>query len=99
VAAVVGCSLTLHRGLAVATPIDDRMAYYGQTLARTLELSSALGARELSVTSAALVDAANPFANDPGLTSTLRPEPLLGPAAWCLHIALHPAPDANEAAA
>ncbi|HKO94564.1 MAG TPA: protein kinase [Polyangiaceae bacterium] len=83
---LVGCSLALHRGPAVATSIDDRMAYYGRTLARTLELTVGLEPRLCVVSSAALGEDAAQLGAQPDLTTRLLPAPRLGPAAWCLQL-------------
>lgn len=78
---MIGCSLTLHRGGAVATTINDRMEYYGKTLAEALELSRASGTRELVMSSAAVGDALTRLPGRP----VVRPAAALGPAAWCAH--------------
>jgi hypothetical protein len=85
-ATLLGCSLGLHRGPAVATSIDDRMAYYGRTLARTLELTVGLPPRLCVVSSAALGEDAAQLGAQPDLTTRLLPAPRLGPAAWCLQL-------------
>jgi hypothetical protein len=78
---LIGCSLTLHRGVAVATTINDRMEYYGKTLAETLELSRASGPRELVMSCTALGDSLTRLPGSP----VVRPAVALGPAAWCAH--------------
>jgi hypothetical protein len=83
---MVGCSLALHRGAAVATTINDRMAYYGRTLAQALELSEPRLPRQLVISSAALGEDRTRFTADPALPAEVQPAPRLGPAAWCLHL-------------
>ncbi|HWO11533.1 MAG TPA: protein kinase [Polyangiaceae bacterium] len=81
---LVACSLALHRGPAVATRIDDRMAYYGRTLVRALELSLASQPRHLLVSAAALGGEATHITRSPGIRAAVQPAPLLGPAEWCV---------------
>ena len=83
---MVGCSLALHRGAAIATTINDRMAYYGRTLAQALELSEPHQPRQLVISSAALGDDRTRFSADPAFRAEVQPAPRLGPAAWCLHL-------------
>lgn len=83
---LVPCSLALHRGPAVTTRIDDRMAYYGRTLVRALELSLSTPSRRLVVSAAALGGEATRITRAPGITTTVQPAPLLGPAEWCVHV-------------
>jgi hypothetical protein len=78
-------SLALHRGPAVATSIDDRMAYYGRTLARALELVHELSPHQLVLSSTALGDDVTPLTRA-GLTTAIVPAPRLGPAAWCVKV-------------
>jgi len=85
-ATLVETSVALHRGPAVATSIDDRMAYYGRTVARTLELAHELAPRQLALSSAALGDDLGPLARA-GVTPELLPAPRLGPSAWCVRLA------------
>ena len=85
-AKLVACSLALHRGSAVATRIDDRMAYYGRTLVRALELSASTPPRRLLVSAAALGGEADRITRAPGIVAAVRPAPLLGPAEWCVHV-------------
>jgi hypothetical protein len=77
------CSLVVHRGSAVATTIDERMAYYGATLSLSLSLSSEAAPGELVLSSAALADDETVPASLGG-TQSVRPAPALGPSAWCL---------------
>jgi serine/threonine protein kinase len=78
-------SLALHRGPAVATSIDDRMAYYGRTLARALELAGELPAQQLVLSSTALGEDITPLTRA-GLTPQIAPAPRLGPSAWCVKV-------------
>lgn len=82
------CAIALHRGPAVATSIDDRMTYYGLTLARALELAAELGPRQAVISSAALADDPARLGASDNREAAVRPAPLLGPAAWCLHLQL-----------
>jgi len=83
---LVSCSLALHRGPAVTTRIDERMAYYGRTLVRALELSTSAPPRRLVVSSAAIGGEAARIEQVAGFSAALHPAPLLGPAEWCLHV-------------
>lgn len=83
---IVACSLALHRGPAVATRIDDRMAYYGRTLVRALELSLSAAPRRLLASGAALGGEATRFTRAPGVSAAVHAAPMLGPAEWCVHV-------------
>ncbi len=98
--ALLGCGLALHRGPAVATTINDRMQYYGRTLAEALELSASTRCRELVMSSASLGDELASVTAQAGIAAAVRPAAKLGPAAWCLHLELaEPERRAGEAAA
>jgi serine/threonine protein kinase len=83
---LVDTSVALHRGPAVATSIDDRMAYYGRTVARALELAHELAPRQFALSSAALGDDLGPLARA-GVTPEVVPAPRLGASAWCVRLA------------
>lgn len=83
---VVPCSIVLHRGPAVATRIDERMAYYGRTLVGALELSISAGAGQLVVSSAAIADDVAAVSARAGLHAAVQPAPMLGPALWCVRL-------------
>jgi eukaryotic-like serine/threonine-protein kinase len=83
---LVACSLALHRGPAVTTRIDDRMAYYGRTLVRALDLSLSTPPRRLVVSAAALGGEATRITRAPGVTARVQAAPQLGPAEWCVHV-------------
>jgi serine/threonine protein kinase len=87
-ASLTDCAIALHRGPAVATSIDDRMAYYGLTLARALTLAQELGPRQAVISSAALADDPARLGSSDNRETAVRPAPVLGPAAWCLHLQL-----------
>jgi hypothetical protein len=70
----------------VATSIDDRMAYYGRTVARALELAHELAPRQFALSSAALGDDLGPLARA-GVTPEVVPAPRLGASAWCVRLA------------
>jgi hypothetical protein len=82
---LVDSSVALHRGAAVATSIDDRMAYYGRTLARALELAHELQPRQLAISSAALGEDAAQLARA-GVSPEIVAAPRLGAAAWCVRL-------------
>jgi hypothetical protein len=82
----VPCSVALHRGPAVTTRIDHRMAYYGRTLVRALELAASAEPRSLRVSSAALAEDAAQIRAISGVNAALKPAPELGPAAWCVQL-------------
>ncbi len=83
---LVPCSLVLHRGPAVTTRIDERMAYYGRTLVQALTLSLAAPPRRWVVSSAALGDDVTRITQAAGVSAAVHPAPLLGPAQWCLFV-------------
>jgi hypothetical protein len=70
----------------VTTRIDDRMAYYGRTLARALELSLSTPPRRLVVSAAALGGEATRITGAAGVTAAVQAAPQLGPAEWCVHV-------------
>ncbi|HVZ33047.1 MAG TPA: hypothetical protein VG963_11510, partial [Polyangiaceae bacterium] len=84
---LVAAGLGIHRGPAVATSIDDRMTYYGQTLARSIELAHEAAPRSASISFAALGDQLARLTTTQGLSATVLPAPLLGPAAWRVELA------------
>ncbi|MEY4547048.1 MAG: Serine/threonine-protein kinase StkP [Pseudomonadota bacterium] len=86
-ATLVNTSVALHRGPAVATSIDDRMTYYGRTLARALELAHELEAQTLTISSAAIGDELASV----GSSGTVVPAPRLGASAWCVQLQRRPA--------
>ena len=67
------------------TSIDDRMAYYGRTLARALELAHELAPHQLVLSSTALGEDLTPLTRA-GLTPQIMPAPRLGPSAWCVRV-------------
>jgi serine/threonine protein kinase len=83
--ALVDVAVALHRGAAVATSIDGRMAYYGRTLARVLELAHELPPRQLVISSAALGEDAARLSRA-GVQPEVVPAPRLGAAAWCVRL-------------
>ncbi len=92
----VPCSVALHRGPAVTTRIDHRMAYYGRTLVRALELAAAAEPGSLLASSAALAEDAAQIRAISGVNAAVRPAPQLGPAAWCVQLSRAPSTSAPE---
>ncbi len=79
-------ALALHRGSAVATTINQRLAYYGQTVARALQLGDHARGGELWLSSASLHDDVTRLAELTSAPPVVMPAPMLGAAAWCARL-------------